>query len=250
MKKIIPLLMICALSFSSCEYDSGLSKETSAAETGAVATEAVTSEPIEIQADLSANVSENPNLDYSELNEMLRKYYSNFIGMYSNDGMNKVGDGNGEYEMQIETSTYMVSGISTDGGYITAYKNDGEIIRYELTVFGESYHSSTCNYYILDENVICITTYTLKRSDQYSPFRSMDWDIIYCDYSKYWLIDGELYISDDVYGSILLCEDVENIAAEKALIYNYVSGDIYSYEKILELYSKSVEVGEKEPPIH
>jgi hypothetical protein len=45
MKKIIPiLLMIYALSFSSCEYDSGLSKETSTAEIGAVTTEPSTTE--------------------------------------------------------------------------------------------------------------------------------------------------------------------------------------------------------------
>lgn len=131
---------------------------------------------------------------YLEVNEKISDHMGRFISL---------GTGNyDDVQSRIITEETDAMGQSTEGGGFVTYKTDeGEILRYSATLYGETGRSEK-NYYIIDESCAYYTSLTMDyycrdyRQEQFG-------DVLKYSFEEYWLDNGEYYIIDRINSALI-----------------------------------------------
>ena len=197
MKKAV-LFLAAALMLSSCvQGNNSEITETVMSEETASFTEAEESDVTESEPTAPSETIDYGADKYLEAEEKI----SDFMGRFTSLGTGNYDD----IQSCIITEEADAMGQSAEGGGSVKYMtDDGKLLRYKLTLDGET-GCSEKNYYIINENCAYYTSITMDyycldyRQEQFG-------DILNYLFEEYWLDNGEYYRIDRINSALIPCE--------------------------------------------
>ncbi|HEX3077373.1 MAG TPA: hypothetical protein VHQ24_10970 [Lachnospiraceae bacterium] len=192
MRKKVCLLCICGtLLFSGCDRiaDSFDSKQSSEVNIESNSEDANTTSDQGEEENQGNQIQES----YEQIMKMIEDFNSNFTNLYTNELLSESGD------LKINKGTMNFQ--STEGNEAIQFlDNQSKVIRYEVSVYGET-GKAEYNFYILNDDMTLVTTLTSVYS---SPNLMLGGDdVLYSEQEKYLIKDSVTYAIDDVNESIV-----------------------------------------------